>query len=98
MTPDKQRIKYLRAKDRVKKIRGFYGHLFIFCGVLLIAFLAPLFDFSFCLICFSNEHWFNLIGFIPWFIILCIHGLLAFGQIKSIKKWEEKKLKQFLEE
>lgn len=98
MISEDQEIKLLRAKDRVKKIRGFYGHAAIFVLVILLAVLAPLLDFYFCLICFSNDKWLNLIGFTPWFLGLCAHGLLVFGKIGFVKKWEEKKLKQFLEE
>jgi len=98
MTSDnKQKLKFLRAKDRVKRIRGFYGHAAIFCIVIVLALLAPLAGFNFCLICFSDAS-FNLIGFAPWIVGLCIHGLLAFGKIGFIKKWEEKKLKEFLKD
>lgn len=98
MNLQEQELKLRRAKDRVKKIRGFYSHVAIFCFVLVIAVIAPLFDFYFCIICFSKDKWLNLLGFGPWLLGLCVHGLLAFGKIGFIKKWEEKKLKQFLEE
>ena len=50
MMSDKQEIKYLRAKDRVKKIRGFYGHLAIFLLVLFTGILAPLIELSYCMV------------------------------------------------
>lgn len=93
-----QDLKYLKAKDRVKKIRGFYGHAAIFVLVLFIGILAPLFELSYCMFCFSSNKWFNLLGFMPWLLGLTLHGLLAFRKLNFIKKWEEKKLKQFLEE
>ena len=98
MNEEDQRIKYLRAKDRVKKIRGFYGHVAIFLLVLFTGILAPLLELSYCMFCFSPNKWLNLFGFIPWFLGLIFHGLLAFGKLNVIKKWEEKKLKEFMED
>lgn len=93
-----QDLRYLRAKDRVKKIRGFYSHVVIFCVVIALTLMAPLLDFNFCFFCFSKNKWVNLLGFAPWFLGICVHGFLAYGKIGLIKKWEEKKLKEFLEE
>lgn len=98
MSQDEKRLKYLKAKDRVKKIRGFYGHAAIFVLVLFTGILAPLFELSYCMFCFSSDKWLNLLGFTPWFLGLTFHGLLAFGKLNFIKKWEEKKLKEFLED
>ncbi len=98
MMSEEQEIKYLRAKDRVKKIRGFYGHLAIFLLVIFTGILAPLLGLSYCMFCFSSNKWLNLLGFTPWFLGLTFHGLLAFGKLGFIKKWEERKLKEFLEE
>lgn len=37
---DENDLKYLRAKDAVKRIRGFYGHLAIYLFVILIAIIV----------------------------------------------------------
>ena len=47
MNLQEQELKLRRAKDRVKKIRGFYSHVAIFCFVLVIAVIAPLFAVSY---------------------------------------------------
>ena len=90
-------LRYQKAKDAVKRIRGFYGHLAIFIAVMLIAVLAPLFNTRFCFICFSDNHWLNLLGFIPWGIGVFFHGLIALGRFKPFRNWEERKLREFME-
>ena len=90
-------IKYLRAKDAVKRIRGFYGHLFVFIIILLLAVIAPVFNTRFCVICFSDNHWMNLLGLIPWGIGVLIHGLIAFRTFAPFHKWEERKIKEYME-
>ena len=88
--------RYLRAKKRVEKIKGFYGHLAAYVGVnLLILALQvynnaddgePLFDLNFGMA-------------VMWGIGLAVHGLSVFGfHIILGKNWEERKLKQFMEE
>lgn len=90
-------LKYLRAKDAVKRIRGFYGHLGIYLFVVLFAVVAPFLNVTFCFICFSENHWMNLLGFVPWGIGLLLHGLVAFRRFRLFHKWEERKLKEFME-
>lgn len=89
-------LKYLRAKDAVKRIRGFYVHLIIFLLIILLGIVAPFLNFTFCFICFSENHWMNLLGFIPWGIGLLFHGLVAFRRFKPFQTWEERKLKEFM--
>lgn len=90
-------LKYLRAKDAIKRIRGFYGHLFIFLLLILLGVSAPIFNTRFCVICFSDNHWVNLLGFIPWGIGVLIHGLVAFRVFAPFHKWEERKIREFME-
>ncbi len=93
-----QDLKYLRAKNTVKKIRGFYIHSFAFVVVILIAALLPFFGSEICMICFSNNPWINLLGFFPWGIGLFFHGVTTFHWIGPFHKWEQRKIKQFMEE
>jgi hypothetical protein len=91
-------LKYLRAKDAVKCIQNFYWHLAIYLSVILLAIVAPFLNFTFCFICFSDNHWINLLGFAPWGIGLLIHGLVAFRSFKPFHRWEERKLREFMDE
>ncbi|MEP0266501.1 2TM domain-containing protein [Dokdonia sp.] len=93
----KNDLKYLRAKDAIKRIRGFYGHLFVFLMVILAVAILPIFDVSFCFMCFSDNHWMNMLGLIPWGIGLLIHGLVTFRVFAPLHKWEERKIKEFME-
>lgn len=99
MTNKEQDIKYIKAKEKVDKIRRFYLHVSLFCVVLLLMLVLPLFDISFCFICIFKDYWANLlVSFAPWFLFICFQGLTVFGKIGFLKNWEEKKLKQFLED
>lgn len=91
-------LKYLRAKDAIQCIRNFYMHLFVFLMVILAAVVAPVFNMSFCFICFSDNHWMNMLGYIPWGIGVLIHGLVAFRVFVPLHRWEERKLKEFMEQ
>jgi len=94
---DENDLRYLRAKDAVKRIRGFYVHLAIYFFVILIAIIGPFLNFTFCFFCFSDNHWLNLLGFTPWGIGVLIHGFVALGRFKPFSKWEERKLREFME-
>ena len=94
---DNNDLRYLRAKDAVKRIRGFYGHLAIYIFVVLIAVVGPFLNFTICFFCFSDNHWINLLGFIPWGIGVLIHGIVVLGRFKPFVKWEERKLREFME-
>lgn len=96
----KKSLKYLRAKKKVETLKGFYGHLAVYLiintGIILV--LANVFgkgetDFS------------RLTIYIPsgfWGIGLISHAIYVFFALyvknNFIKRWEEKKIKQFLEE
>jgi len=89
-------FKYLRAKDAVKRIQGFYWHLATYVAVILFLTVIPFWGFTFCFICFSENHWMNLLGYIPWGIGLLLHGLVVFRVCKPFHRWEERKLKEFM--
>ena len=99
MRSAEQELKYAKAKDRVKNIRSFYFHLLTFILIVSLYWLLPFFGISFCIICvFDNTLYNFLISFFPWLFLLGFHGLSAFGKIGFLKRWEEKKLKQFMDE
>jgi len=81
---------YLRAQEKVKKLRGFYGNLTSYC--IIIPALA-VFNF----LSNSGFPWviFPAIG---WGIGLLFHGMEVFGYNPLLgKDWEEKKIKEFMQ-
>ena len=76
---------YLRAKDRVEKIKKFYGSLASYCVVIPILIIINL----------NSPHdfqwfWFPMLG---WGLGLTFHAFETFGYGKS---WEEKKIQEIL--
>ena len=96
--------KLLKAKLRVEEIKEFYKHLITF--VMVNLFLAFIWKFSFKI--FGNfivSNQFDVDGFthIPiwliWGVFLVIHALKTFGFLNFFNKdWEEKKIKEFMNE
>ncbi|KMQ69775.1 histidine kinase [Chryseobacterium sp. FH2] len=80
-------LAYQKAAKRVKEIKGFYGNLTSYC--LVIPFLAVL-----NLITDSSHLWvfWPMLG---WGMGLAAHGINTFG---IGKEWEEKKIKELMEE
>jgi len=82
---------YDLAKEKVNKIRGFYASLIMYCITIPI-FIALNLRTS------PNYYWFYF-PMIGWGFGLLIQGLNAFkNNLLLGKKWEQRKLKQFLEE
>lgn len=83
--------RYQRAQKQVEEIKGFYGHLFSF--VLVILFLA------FINLKYTPRNLWFFWPLLGWGIGLLFHGLKAFNYTPFLgKNWEEKKIKQFMEE
>lgn len=95
MVTDEQ-IKYESAYKRVKKIRGFYSHLTAYLVVNAV----------FIILNFQNlkpgESYFKFENFATaffWGIGIVAHALSVFGPgIIFGKDWEERKIKQFMDE
>lgn len=81
---------YAKAKNRVHAIRGFYTHLIVFAIVNLVLFLINLFNRS-------SGWWFYwpLIGWGIGIIIQAYHTFIPGGLLGS--KWEEKKIREYME-
>jgi hypothetical protein len=76
---------YLRAKERVENLKGFYGNLASYCIVIPILIIINL----------NSPHdfqwfWFPMLG---WGFGLLFHAFETFGYGKS---WEEKKIQEIL--
>ncbi len=78
-------------KKRVEEIKGFYGHLTSYIGVMLfIGFLN---------LKYSPEHIWFYWPMLGWGIGLFFHGAKVFDMLSFLgKDWEERKIQQFLEE
>jgi len=88
----KEEQKYFKAKKRVNDIKGFYVHLFIYLITIQIIITVNLmFVPSF------HWFWFSVLG---WGMGLFFHwlGVFGFQKLGLGKDWEEKKIKEFMNE
>lgn len=79
-----ENMAYVRAKERVEKLKGFYGNLISYCFVIPILIFINLKTGGF------HWFWFPMLG---WGMGLTFHALETFGYGKS---WEEKKIREIL--
>lgn len=86
-----EKMKYEKAKKQAKSIRSFYINLMCYCIVIPIVIFINL--------TFVPEiqwFWFTMIG---WGCGLLAHGMETFKWNPLFSKdWQERKLKQFMEE
>ncbi|MBK5212409.1 MAG: 2TM domain-containing protein [Flavobacteriaceae bacterium] len=96
----KRSLAYLRAKKKVETLKGFYSHLVVYIlvntGIILVSanvFNSKKIDFT---------DWSNYVTAFFWGFGLVSHALYVFYVINIenniFKRWEEKKIKQFLDE
>lgn len=76
---------YLKAKERVEKIKGFYGNLMSYCFVVPILMIINLSHGGF------QWFWFPMMG---WGMGVLFHAFETFGYGKS---WEDKKIQEILD-
>lgn len=86
-----EKKKYEQAKKKAKNIRAFYCNLMCYCIVIPILIFVNL-----SYVPEFQWFWFSMLG---WGTGLLAHGMEAF-QVNPFfpKHWEERKLKQFIEE
>ena len=80
-----ENMAYVRAKERVEKLKGFYGNLISYCVVIPVLIIINLSTSSF------QWFWFPMLG---WGMGLTFHALETFGYGKSC---EEKKIQEILQ-
>jgi len=83
--------KYKKAKERVKEIKDFYGHLLVYVvvniGIFIINYIVS-----------PGTYWFYWV-LIGWGIGLAVHWVQVFGVGKILgEKWENKKIKEVMQE
>ena len=81
-----ENIAYVKAKERVEKLKGFYGNLISYCCVIPILIFINL----------QTSHgfqwfWFPMLG---WGFGVLMHAFETFGYGKN---WEERKIKEILD-
>jgi|WetSurMetagenome_2_1015567.scaffolds.fasta_scaffold176986_2 two-component system, LytTR family, sensor kinase len=86
---DQQEL-YYKVKERVKRIKAFYEHLFVYIvivsGVTIINFLDS-----------PDDLWFYY-PIIIWGIIVIAHAIKVFGKGRFlVEEWEEKKTYELME-
>lgn len=97
-----QEDSYIRAKKRVKAIKGFYIHLMVY--VLVNIFLSGIIIFGLMQSDYSFTDTFSNFGvystWVFWGIGMFFHWMGVFG-FKSLglgKDWEERKIKEMMEQ
>lgn len=91
---DENDIRYKEAEKRVKKIKGFYIHLMVYCFTNLLVIALQFFDTD------DKEQWSWKMLQLPlfWGIGLAAHGLSVFLPPFMLgKSWEEKKIKELMD-
>lgn len=84
--PNKEENAYLKARERVKEIKGFYGNLISYCLVIPFLIFINLYTVP-----QFQWFWFPLLG---WGLGLSIHGFSVFGYGAA---WEERKIRELME-
>jgi hypothetical protein len=79
-----ENMAYVRAKERVEQLKGFYGNLISYCCVIPVLVVINLNTSDF------QWFWFPMLG---WGMGLTFHALEVFGYGKS---WEERKIQEIL--
>ena len=90
------KIKYEQALKRVKRIKGFYTHAIVYVVINIMVIIINIQNLE------VGESYFQFKNFqtlIFWGIGLLAHGMSVFiPNIIMGNDWEEKKIKQFMEE
>ena len=79
-----ENMAYMKAKERVEKLKGFYSNLISYCCVIPLLMFINLRTTSF------QWFWFPMLG---WGMGLTFHAFETFGYGKS---WEEKKIQEIM--
>lgn len=79
-----ENMAYVKAKDRVEKLKGFYANLISYCCIIPLLVIINVSTSGF------QWFWFPMLG---WGMGLLFHALETFGYGKS---WEDKKIQEIM--
>ncbi|OAD45065.1 2TM domain-containing protein [Polaribacter atrinae] len=97
-----QEVSYIRAKKRVKAIKGFYVHLIVY--VLVNIFISGVIIFGLTQSGYNLVDTFSNFGvystWLFWGIGMFFHwmGVFGFQSLGFGKDWEEKKIKELMDQ
>ena len=101
MKPNKEDLKYIRAKTKVDQIKSFFRNiiLYLFASALFIIILLVMKSVG------ANNTAMGIIKYVAtttwyvWGIIILIHAVLIFGsRLIFGLNWEAKKIEQYMNE
>ena len=88
--PESEAERLARARRRLEALKAFYIHLFVFALVLAGLTIVNV---------AVGGPWWVLWVLLGWGVGIIAHAITVFGHSsRAIADWEEKKLKQFLDE
>lgn len=80
---------YLKAKERVNELKGFYSHLFVYVLVNAVLFTINYLT--------SNGTWWFYWPLLGWSIGLIAHAIGVFGFFGIMsQEWEERKIEEIV--
>ncbi len=83
--------KYLSVKKQVQEIKAFYGNLVSYVTVILFLLFINL--------KYTPDHLWFFWPMLGWGIGLLFHGMKAFNFVPMLgQEWEQKKIKEFMEQ
>lgn len=90
--PDiEERNRYLKAKRRMKQLKGFYIHLLIYIIVFSLHYIKQLSPYR-------EDHVDQNLGAILWGIVILIHAASVFLPNFALgRDWEEKKIQELID-
>ncbi len=96
--------KYDRAKKKVKEIKGFYNHIWLFVFINIAVLVVRFYVFPKIGFVSDDEGFQNWLDWntylmpVFWAIGIACHGIWVFRhRFTKIKDWEERKIKEFMD-
>ena len=93
---EQDRLRYLRARARMKELRGFYIHLLVYIAVNVLIVISNIQELK------PGESYFqakNFFTFTLWGIVVLIHaGSVFLPNFVLGKDWEDKKIKSLMKD
>lgn len=91
-----QEERYIKAKERVNKLKSFYIHLSVYVIINITMLLLIYSGYDNKIDFWHVGSFFTPLG---WGVGLAIHALIVFGpNLLFLRSWERKKLDQFIAE